>query len=206
MQIMSYISINGNPFTKIETGNIFPSPTFSYQSHHKWASKLVNALDEIHKIAPPTHWATIKANEYLQTKDIRLFLNRFSKAIEYRNTKMRGCFAVFAVPEIDDYGVVHFHALIRSQIEPLPFISAIINKHNIKNSRKFSIDYIEKPESVDAVTKYITKLGRSNINLFSSGSLSRYSYCAGRYFLGKKRKDLTTQALEKFFKITETTE
>jgi hypothetical protein len=113
---------------------------------------------------------------------------------------------VFAIPEVDDMGVVHFHVLIRASIDPLPFIESVITKHNSKSGRKFSIDYLQKPTSVEAVTKYTTKLGRHNINLFASGSLTRYSFTAGKYFLGKKRKELSKQTLEKFFEITEVQE
>jgi hypothetical protein len=145
---MSYISTNCRPSVKLAPNKVFASPTFSYQSHDKWASKIVNALDAIHSVAPPTHWATIKANEYLSPNDIRRFLGRFSKAIEYQNTKKQGCFAVFAVPEVDEIGVVHFHVLIRASIDPLPFIESFIKKHNSKCGRNFSINYLEKPKSV----------------------------------------------------------
>ena len=203
---MPYVSTNCQPSVKLPSNKVFASPTFSYQSHDKWASKIVNALDEIHMIAPPTHWATIKCNQYLHSNDIRWFLSRLSKAIEYQNTKKQGCFAVFAIPEVDDIGVVHFHVLIRATIDPLPFLASVINKHNSKTGRRFSIDYLEKPTSVEAVTKYSAKLGRHDINLFSSGSLTRYTYTAGKYFLGKKRKELVKQSLEKFFEITEVQE
>ena len=201
---MTYISINYQGSIKLDANQVFSSPTFSYQSRDKWASKIVNALDEIHSIAPPTHWATVKVNEYLQSQDIRMFLNRLSKAIEYQNKKTQGSIAVFGIPEINDIGHVHFHLLIRATVDPMVFISAVIAKHNAKNKRKFSIDYLEKPTSVEAITKYTTKLGRHNINLFSSGSLTRYSYSAGKYFLGVKRKELVRQCLDKFFESKET--
>lgn len=196
-------------------GPCLVSPTWNYVSHDKWASRHLNALDAVHEIAPPTHWATIKFNTPMLTRGIRDFLKTLSKAIEYLNrctaekltvsseleiTSTGKHIALFAVAEIDAGGCVHYHVLIRaSGIEPEKVLETVIAKYNAKKSTKITLPYIERPKSHNAVSIYSVKLGRRDTLLFSSGSLPRYTYTAGKYFLGIPLRELRASTRNDYF-------
>jgi len=162
-----------------------------------WASRNCRALTAIHEILPPTHWATIKLNQHLSTETIGNFQSTISKAIEYRNKKDGQHIAIYAIHEINEESIVHYHVLIRaSNIDPDQFLNSVISKFNRKNGTNITMKYIEPPKSTDAVSVYSLKLGIHNKPLFSPGSLNRYSFTAGRYFLNFRIDELRRQSLD----------
>jgi hypothetical protein len=176
-----------------------PSPTWGYKAHDQWASRQLRALTAIHEIVKPTHWATVKLNQPLPLDSIRRFQVTVSKAIEYQNKQTGQHIAIYAVPEIDGESCVHYHILIRAyNIDPAKLLNGVISKFNRKNGTIISLDYIEPPESSDAVTLYSLKLGKRDTLLFLPGSLNRYTFTAGRYFLNFKIDDLREQSLNEW--------
>ena len=174
-----------------------PSATWSHKAHDKWASRICRALTAIHEILPPTHWATIKLNQHIPTDDIGKFQSTISKAIEYRNRQSGQHIALYALHEINDEAIVHYHVLIRaSNMDPKAFLNSVIAKFNRKNGTSIDMEYIKPPMSTDAVSIYSIKLGIHSKPLFSPGSLSRYSFTAGRYFLNFPVEDLRQQSLD----------
>jgi hypothetical protein len=190
-----YPSVNYHP-AKSDT-HCRPSPTWSHKAHDKWASRQCRALTAIHEILKPTHWATIKLNQYFGTDTVRRFQGVVSKAIEYRNKQEGQHIAIYAAHEINEGGIIHYHVLIRaSNIDPDKFLNGVISKFNRKNGTVINMKFIEPPESSDAVTLYTFKLGKHDTLLFSPGSLSRYTFTAGRYFMKFRIDDLSRQSLD----------
>jgi len=179
------------------------------------------ALTALHEIVQPTHWATIKLHQPLPLDEIRRFHAAVSKAIEYKNrpkaslvevhpdltiTTTGQHIAIFAIPEIDEGFCLHYHVLVRAtNINPSIFLNGVISKYNRKYCTKISMEFIEPPNSTEAVSIYSLKLGDHGILLFAPGSLSRYTFTAGKYFLNlgvkklrlKRRNEWRLQELEK---------
>ena len=192
-----YPSVNYHPAEFDDRAK--PSPTWSHKAHDKWASRQMRALTAIHQIVEPTHWATVKLNQPLPLDTIRKFQSVVSKAVEYQNKKADQHIALYAVPEIDDGYCVHYHVLIRAlNIDPDKFLNGVISKFNRKNGTKINMQYIKPPESTDAVSLYSLTLGRHDTLLFSPGSLNRYTFTAGRYFMNFKIRKLREQSLNEW--------
>ncbi|MFO1043644.1 MAG: hypothetical protein U0941_17820 [Planctomycetaceae bacterium] len=169
---MNYI---GNSST--DPALIFPSATFSQQSHQKWSSNHFSALAELHKHHPPTHWLTIKFNQQETTDQIRLFLKTLSKSIENHNRRSQEQVQTFGVAELGSDETVHFHVLVRSpEKNPQKFFQQAADKFNKKHGTIISVPYCAVPDDHGNITAYSLKLNHESVRLFLPGSLTR---CVG---------------------------
>jgi hypothetical protein len=182
---------NINPYKP--SGHVFASPTWSFASRDKWASRIVSALETLHEMLPPSFFVTIKPNQRLKKKQVSEFFKALSKAVEYKNRAERGTghISYFCFPEINKNNFLHFHFLIRTTgIDAETMFNGFIKRYNKKHKMNFSMPYIEPPDSPEACTLYFSKLGRRDIKMFQSTSLTKYTFTGGKYFLNFKRKKL----------------
>lgn len=225
---LKYPGVNYNPVYYDSSCRI--SATWSHPARRKWASRQILALNALHEFVSPTHWATIKLNEPLTLGEIRTFNATVAKAIEYQNrhkgdrvdvsheleiTTNGRHIAIYAVPEIDEAWCIHYHVLIRaSNIDPNDFLNGVINKYNRKHGKKVTMEWIKSPNTTLGVSVYSLKpSGRKKSKkgdsdcfmlLFSPGSLSRYIFQAGRYFLKFRLKKLRQESRKEWrFRVIE---
>jgi hypothetical protein len=185
------------------------SATWSHAARRKWASGQFSALNELHQLAPPTHWATLKLNEPLPLGEVVKFHSVIAKAIAYQNRSKATDFdisfdleiktdgrhiSIYAIPEINEAWCIHYHMMIRAtKIDPISLLNLVISKYNRKHGRKVSMEWDAIPRVAGAISNYTVKLnGKKKGNngqpdrdvlLFAPGSLNRYVFTAGNYFL-----------------------
>ena len=175
----------------------WPSPTFSLESHNKWGSSHCRALSAMHEKIPPEVCGTIGfAGGDKNT--ISLFLKRYREKMAYQNKKhpLKKKSAIFGVMEIREYDdLIHMHWIARNF--EIIFLEELIKKFNTKHKTKFYIMYYRLIKDVDGISAYPFKFCKNKKIIFQRGSLNRYVYQSGNYFLGMKKR----LEREGFFKL-----
>jgi hypothetical protein len=164
------------------------SPTFSYESHNKWGSSHCRALSALHEKIPPDVCGTIGFDAGNKST-IALFLKKYREKMTYQHRKhpkeyKSAIFGVFEIREHDD--LIHMHWIARNF--NIIFMEQLIKKFNKQYGTRFAIMYYHPIESVDAISAYPFKFAVNKKIIFQRGSLNRYIYQSGNYFLGMKKR------------------
>jgi hypothetical protein len=164
------------------------SPTFSYESHTKWGSNHCRALLGIHGKIPPEVCGTVGfdgGDRFL----ISLFLKRYREKMSYQHRKHPDKYksAIFGVFHIRDWdNLIHMHWIGRNF--EIIFMDELVTKFNRKYGTRFRIMYYDIVLSDKNISAYPFKFTKEIRAIFVQGTLSRYVYHIGNYFLGMKKK------------------
>jgi hypothetical protein len=166
----------------------WPSPTFSFESHNKWGSNHFRALSAMHEKIPPEVCGTIgfAGGDKIT---IALFLRRYREKMAYQNKKhpQKKKSAIFGVLEIREYDdLIHMHWIARNF--EIVFLDELIAKFNNKHKTRFTIMYYDIIEGVKNISRYPFKFFDDTKLIFKQGTLNRYVYQTGNYFLGMKKR------------------
>ncbi len=156
------------------------SATYSVESHDKWASRYIWALDQLHKIHPPSYFLTVELGK-VESNQICNFRKKLRSSISNKKfINKEFSMAYFGVPEILMDCSVHIHMLFRGFNEE--YFYNFLTRYNKKNSENFSCTYNEATKTAEGASRYSFKLGYNEKIMFGKNSLSRYTITGGGYF------------------------
>ena len=157
-----------------------PSPTYSVESHDKWSSRYIWALDSLHEIYYPSHFITFKLGVE-RSDEVEKFKRKLRQSISNKKCREKEFnTAYFGVFEILKDCSVHIHVLVRNYSKD--HLDEFISRYNKKNAKSYSLEYSEPVKTPDGASRYSFKLGFNTKILFRKKSLRRYTITGGGYF------------------------
>jgi hypothetical protein len=205
-EVYTPTSYQNNPIGKVAF-HVWPSPTFSHDSHKLWASRHVMILNELHSDFPPTHFVTIKFQRPESIETLRLFSAKVTDAVWHFNKTKDRYIAGRWVLEIEKNNACHLHILVRAGIypdateyftsvhNPFDWLQKTTSKINAKLGTIAVVQYSQPIVTIEGASKYVYKLGRDDILLFTRGLRVRQTGQFGNYFAGRTQVDLRENRL-----------